>query len=219
MSKTFKTKLFKEEKNDIRKVGCSEKGKKIKSNKGQTVDPVKLEDIRKLFKFFEKENNVKIYAAIKIQLNTGLRISDVLEMTFNEVEAERLKEKKTQKYKKVKFNTNCLEAIEKLKKYYKNNKIGDYNKGYIFKATRNTEEPLSYQTFSYHIKKAKTKLNIKYPFHSHSFRKTWAKATYNETKDVARVMRLLNHSNQAVTLRYIGIELEELEDLSNKIRF
>ena len=32
-------------------------------------------------------------------------------------------------------------------------------------------------------------------------------------------MRLLNHSNQAVTLRYIGIELEELEDLSNKIRF
>ena len=86
-------------------------------------------------------------------MNTGLRISDVLEMTFNEVEAERLKEKKTQKYKKVKFNTNCLEAIEKLKKYYKNNKIGDYNKGYIFKATRNTEEPLSYQTFSYHIKK------------------------------------------------------------------
>ena len=183
------------------------------------MDPVKLEDIRKLFRFFEKENNVKIYAAIKIQLNTGLRISDVLEMTFNEVEAERLKEKKTQKYKKVKFNENCLEAIEKLKKHYKNNGIEDYNKGYIFKAARNSEEPLSYQTFSYHIKKAKAKLNIKYPFHSHSFRKAWARAVYNETKDVACVMRLLNHSNQAVTLRYIGVELEELEDFIIKLDF
>ena len=219
MSKTFKNEAFKSRTTKKEKEGCSKKGKEIKSNKGQTVDPIKLKDVGRLFRFFEKEENVKIYTAVKIQLNTGLRISDVLEMTFNEVEAERLKEKKTQKYKKVKFNTNCLEAIEKLKKYYKNNKIENYNKGYIFKAARNTEEPLSYQTFSYHIKKAKTKLNIKYPFHSHSFRKTWAKATYNETKDVARVMRLLNHSNQAVTLRYIGIELEELEDLSNKIRF
>ena len=150
MSKTFKTKLFKEEKNDIRKVGCSEKGKKIKSNKGQTVDPVKLEDIRKLFKFFEKENNVKIYAAIKVQLNTGLRISDVLEMTFNEVEAERLKEKKTQKYKKVKFNENCLQVIKKIKKYYKENKIEDYNKGYI----------LTFSSFSKNLKSLPTSFNF-----------------------------------------------------------
>ena len=48
MSKTFKIKLFKEEKNDIRKVGCSEKGKKIKSNKGQTVDPVKFRRYKKI---------------------------------------------------------------------------------------------------------------------------------------------------------------------------
>lgn len=219
MSKIHKIEVFKGKNVKKEKEVCSKKGKKIKSNKGQTVDPIKLKDVGRLFRFFEKEKNIKIYAAIKIQLNTGLRISDILEMTFNEIRTERLKEKKTQKYKKVIFNENCLESIKKLKKYYKANKIEDYNKGYIFKAARNTEEPLSYQTFSYHIKKAKTKLNIKYPFHSHSFRKAWAKATYNETKDVARVMRLLNHSNQAVTLRYIGIELEELEDLYNKIRF
>ena len=65
MSKTFKTKLFKEEKNDIRKVGCSEKGKKIKSNKGQTVDPVKLEDIRKLFKFLKKKTMLKYMLLLK----------------------------------------------------------------------------------------------------------------------------------------------------------
>lgn len=219
MKKTFEIKIFKEEKKKRKKESCSEKGKELKSNKGQTVDPIKLEDIRRLFRFFEKEENIKIYTVIKIQLNTGLRISDVLEITFDEVESERLKERKTQKYKKVIFNENCLESIKKLKKYYRTNKIKDYNKGYIFKAIRNPEEPLSYQTFSYHIKKVKEKLNIKYPFHSHSFRKAWAKAMYNETKDVACVMRLLNHSNQSVTLRYIGIELEELEDLYNKVRF
>ena len=219
MSKTFKNEAFKSRTTKKGKEECSKKGKEIKSNKGQTVDPIKLKDVGRLFRFFEKEENVKIYTAVKIQLNTGLRISDVLEITFDEIDSERLKEKKTQKYKKVKFNENCLQVIKKIKKYYKENKIEDYNKGYIFKAARNSEEPLSYQTFSYHIKKAKAKLNIKYPFHSHSFRKAWARAVYDETKDVACVMRLLNHSNQAVTLRYIGVELEELEDLYNRVRF
>lgn len=113
MSKTFKNEAFKSKITKKGKEGCSKKGKEIKSNKGQTVDPIKLKDVGRLFRFFEKEENIKIYTAVKIQLNTGLRISDVLEITFDEIDSGRLKEKKTQKYKKVKFNENCLQVIKK----------------------------------------------------------------------------------------------------------
>jgi hypothetical protein len=44
-------------------------------------------------------------------------------------------------------------------------------------------------------------------------RKTWAYWKYQETKDVAMLMRKLNHSAQSITLFYIGItdEIEEQE--------
>ena len=42
-------------------------------------------------------------------------------------------------------------------------------------------------------------------------RKTLAYNVYNETKDLALVMRLLNHSDPDHTLRYIGVVQQDLD--------
>jgi integrase len=46
---------------------------------------------------------------------------------------------------------------------------------------------------------------------THSMRKTRGYHLYQNTKDIARVMKMLRHSSESVTLRYIGITQEEVD--------
>ena len=47
---------------------------------------------------------------------------------------------------------------------------------------------------------------------SHSLRKTFGYFMYKNTNNLAMVQKELNHSSQAVTLRYIGIEEEMIDN-------
>lgn len=211
MEKNTKIKVLRKKKGGYKKKDCSKKENIIKSKKGQSVGIIKKEDIKRILNYFEKEGDIEVLTIIIVALNTGLRISDVLELTFEELTLKKLVEKKTSKFKHLYFNTASIKAIERIKKYYKSKNIENYDKGYIFKSFRDLEKPFPYQTFSYYIQKVREKLNIKYPFHSHSFRKTWARSVYeNSKKNIGLVMILLNHSVEAVTLRYIGIEDDDI---------
>ena len=46
---------------------------------------------------------------------------------------------------------------------------------------------------------------------THTMRKTFGYWFYKQTKDVAKLQSLLNHSHPEITLRYIGITDEEIE--------
>ena len=46
---------------------------------------------------------------------------------------------------------------------------------------------------------------------THSMRKTRGYHLYKSTKDIARVMKMLRHSSEGVTLRYIGITQEDID--------
>jgi integrase len=52
-------------------------------------------------------------------------------------------------------------------------------------------------------------LNLK--LGTHSMRKTRGYHLYHKTQDIARVMKMLRHSSEATTLRYIGITQEEID--------
>lgn len=54
---------------------------------------------------------------------------------------------------------------------------------------------------------------------THSFRKTWARAVYYKYNDLVLVMKLLNHTDPQVTLRYIGIEEDEMIKVYSQILF
>lgn len=47
---------------------------------------------------------------------------------------------------------------------------------------------------------------------THTMRKTFGYHYYRKTHDVATLMRIFNYSAPSVTLRYIGIEREQIED-------
>lgn len=48
---------------------------------------------------------------------------------------------------------------------------------------------------------------------THTLRKTFAYHAYKQGTDITRIQKLLNHSAPSVTLAYIGITREELDNV------
>ncbi|WP_306299873.1 MULTISPECIES: tyrosine-type recombinase/integrase [unclassified Streptococcus] len=53
---------------------------------------------------------------------------------------------------------------------------------------------------------------------THSLRKTFGHFMYEQTKDVALIMNLLNHSSQSVSLRYIGKNQDSQDQAMTKFK-
>ena len=187
--------------------------------KGQAVKPLKKSDVKKILNFLEGNKNIILWGIVKFALNTGLRISDILLLKFEDITTTVLTEKKTHKTKNIIFNSSCEKVIKKLTEYYKEINDKNYNTGYLFKSSINPNNPISYQGVNYHIVKIRKILKINYPMNTHSFRKTWARTVYYKYNDLVLVMKLLNHTDPQVTLRYIGVEEDEMKKVYSEILF
>lgn len=140
-------------------------------------------------------------------INTALRIGDALKITVGMVKDKEyleLVEQKTGKSKRFIMNTFLKEIIadyikdmqddEYLFQGQKLNKHGNYKLSRV----------QAYRIF----KDATEKIGID-NIGCHSMRKTYARLIYEKTGDIAFVMRLLNHSSEAVTLRYLHLTEEK----------
>ena len=56
-------------------------------------------------------------------------------------------------------------------------------------------------------------VEIKEKIGTHTLKKTFGYHAYNNGYDITLIQKLFNHSSQSVTLRYIGITQEELDDV------
>ena len=183
---------------------------------------MELQPLEQANSIFSKKEKYVILGLINIGVNVALRYSDLSELKFEDITYEntiKLFEEKTNKKKEVKLNKFCVEEIKKLKEYYHNLKIKNWNKGYIFKSlsrnilSKNIDRNLTIQSFNRYLKEAQRELKISYNIGSHSLRKTWGKFYYEKYKDIATVMKILNHSSIESTLRYIGIDRKRLHKI------
>lgn len=140
-----------------------------------------------------------------IGINSSLRISDIVNLKREDFDNERLilREKKTSKMKYVYINDSIRKALDELAPA----------SGYLFpsrKADANGEiKPITTTQAHRIIKDAAKRAGITYNVGSHTMRKTFAKAAYDNGTDLALLMRILNHASQSETLRYIGIERKD----------
>ena len=63
------------------------------------------------------------------------------------------------------------------------------------------------------INDAAKSIGIKDKIGTHTLRKTFGYHAYNNGYDITLIQKLFNHSTPAITLRYIGITQEELDDV------
>ena len=172
----------------------------------QIVEPIKsVKDINAVEDYLAK-NNLRNRLIFAFGINTGLRVSDILNLNVSDVLNKthiEIKEKKTGKYKKFPINGK----LKKLLKEYLN-------------GVKNTDKPLFISRKGYRLHRnqvyrflndACQNVGINVNIGTHTMRKTFGFFFYKKFKDVALLQKIFNHSSPSITLRYIGISQEEID--------
>lgn len=176
----------------------------MKGEKMTIVEPIRLKTDLEKIEYVLKKENYRNYVLFKLGINFGLRISDLLKLKVKDVKNKNyilITEKKTRKKR-------CIPINLKLKKligfYVKNKNLEEA----LFAG--NNMKPLS-RVSAYRIINNACKIaNIEGNFGTHTLRKTFGYHFYKKFKDVAMLQKILNHSHPSITLKYIGIDEEEI---------
>ena len=168
----------------------------------KTVQPIK--DKEKLNQVIDNLGGIRNKMLFRLGLNTGLRISDILDLKVSDIKRTiELTEQKTGKIKRFQLSDSFYdELIQYIKSYCR----GEW----LFPSK--TGEPLSYAQAYKIIKTAGRKAGID-DIGTHTMRKTFGYYAYNVLKvPIAYIMEALNHSSESHTLRYIGITEDIMND-------
>lgn len=189
-------------------------------NKKKTVAPIKsLADIGKIKRHLLKTQQYRNYLLFVMGINVGLRISDLLSLRISDVwqngecvGAIVLREQKTKKYRTIALNGATEEAIERYL-----NSLKTFNENdWLFKSRKNGN-PLTKQSAHRIINQIMADCGIVGHWGTHTLRKTFAYQLYMANAEQPMIleylMKLLNHSSQQITLAYMGIEQQQLNNL------
>lgn len=189
-------------------------------NKKKTVAPIKsLADIGKIKRHLLKTQQYRNYLLFVMGINVGLRISDLLSLRISDVwqngkcvEAIVIREQKTKKYRTIALNGATEEAIERYLGSLKTFNEDDW----LFKS-RKYGTPLTKQSAHRIINQIMADCGIVGHWGTHTLRKTFAYQLYMANAEQPMIleylMKLLNHSSQQITLAYMGIEQQQLNNL------
>jgi integrase len=165
--------------------------------------------LNKAMKIIKNDRNYKIGFLVILGINTGLRISDILKITFEDLKNDSISliEKKTGKKRIIKINDNIKKALEIVLERNTNNSDN------IFKTNQNTI--YSRQYINRKLKEIFGSKNLS--ISTHSLRKTFGRQVWinngESEKALLYLSELFNHSSPAITKRYLGIRQEELDDI------
>lgn len=169
------------------------------------VEPIRSKEKLNEFRTALKERNYRDFVISEVGFLTGLRISDILPLKVSDVANQThitIKEQKTGKHKRFLIPAK-LQNI--LTEYIKEKGLEDSD--YLFPSRKGTGlNPYvrREQIFKSLNEVAKT-VGIKDKIGTHTLRKTFGYHHYQQYKDVAILQQIFNHSAPSITLKYIGI--------------
>lgn len=185
-----------------------------------------LESLRDDFKYGRRN-----YTIFQVGKATLLRVSDVIALRKSDIFDEKgqimknayIVDKKTKKQ-----NTLYLRPVENdllvyqnwLMKYQMNNPdMKVYDSEWLFPSFSNPHNHISGHTYYEIMSKVGDLLGLNY-LGTHTMRKTGAYRVYEQSNhNIGLVMKLLNHSSEAVTLNYLGLDQESREKILDNINF
>jgi integrase len=183
------------------------------------VSPIKdLSKIKEVKRLMTEKQDFRDLLIFTLGINAGLRISDILKLKWRDIvyqngkirEEVLVKEKKTGKTKKFPLNDAVVESV----KFYMEKVEKVDSEEWIFQSRKRNggSRPISriaaWQMINKYCKSAGIKENVG----THTLRKTFGYHQYKNGTDIAMLQKMLNHSSPKITLRYIGIEREEMNE-------
>lgn len=170
-------------------------------------DREKLEEMKEEL----KKKGTRDYMLFYTGINTGLRVSDVVKLNYDDIRTPEgnmkthitIIETKTKKVKKFPL---CNGLLIELEKYTKNMDRGEY----LFKSQKGSNKPITTSRAYTIINESARSIGLE-EIGTHTMRKTFGYFHYKQFKDVALLQTLFNHSSPSITLRYIGIEQDDID--------
>jgi site-specific recombinase XerD len=167
---------------------------KLREKPQRMANFIKQEDA--LYLLERCKNNPKHYAIVHVFLNTGLRKSEVINLSREIVDSRIRVITKGNVERSIKINTGTEKAIRE------------------YLATRTDNSPYMFVTDQYNdkysesgmyklLKELMGRAYIEENDHPHALRTTYAYDVYNRTHDVFAVQKLLGHKNIRTTLEYL----------------
>jgi integrase len=170
----------------------------------EVVEPIRNKKQIESLKKYLRGQNIRDYLLFVLGINSGLRISDLLTITVKDVQEQdriSIREQKTGKMKDFPLSDNCKKAIHE---YLKTTGI---TTGALFISRKGGKPITRVQAYRILNEGAKT-IGITDSIGTHTLRNAYINGT-----DITRIQKLLNHSTPSVTLSYIGITKEELDNV------
>jgi integrase len=175
------------------------------------VQPIRNKELLTEIKEYLKETNERNYILFLLGIHTGFRISDILRLRVRDVQGWDIfiREKKTGKTKEIKMPSELKKAVRDFIK----DKPGHE---YLIKSRIGKNKPITRGMAYVILNQVAEEFDLE-RIGTHSLRKTYGYQHYNKFKDVVSLQKILNHTDPKETLRYIGIEQDNLNKLQGKI--
>ena len=163
------------------------------------------------------------YTIFQVGKATLLRVSDVLALRRNEIfnddgtikKNAYIRDKKTDKPNTLYLKPVNQDLIAYLQ-WLNENKI---QSTWLFPSIKHPDRHITEKQFYKIMAKTGDLLGINY-LGTHTMRKTGAYRVYTQTNyNIGLVMSLLNHSSEAMTLKYLGLDQVSREQMLDKVSF
>jgi integrase len=168
-----------------------------------------METVEKM-KIYLKNKNERDYVMFMIGINTGLRISDILDLKVGDVKGEhiRRREIKTGKGRRTPINRSLRKALDAYLK-------GKDDDEYLIKSRQKNQDgeikSINRSTAYRIINDAASHAGFKDNCGTHTMRKTFGYMHYQNEGNLAALQKIFNHDNELVTMTYIGLEDDYLD--------
>jgi len=187
-----------------------------------TTTSMDWDDFKSLIGKLERDGEYKFCLLITIGVFTGLRISDLLKLRFNQFENSdilTIQEQKTRKTRRIKINPDLKEIIQRVK----GRMVVTNTDQYIFVNKYGTK-PIDKSYVNVKLKELLKQYNIELEGNasSHLFRKTLGNRVLRlnnySNESVILLMELFGHSSPSITKKYLGIREREIHNVYDSLR-
>ena len=195
------------------------------SIKGQNTTTTYIEwnDFISIITRLEKDENYKFCLLISIGVFTGLRISDLLSLTYSDIlsnETFTLREMKTKKQRSIKVNKDLKDIVSRI---VSKSNITNLNQLIFINKYGTKSIDKSYVNVKLKELVKKYRLKLDGNVSTHTFRKTLGRRVMEvnnySNESLVLLMELFGHSSMSITKRYLGIREQEIHNVYDSLTF
>lgn len=188
-----------------------------KPGQNTTTSYIEWNDFISLITRLENDKEYKFCLLVSIGVFTGLRITDLLRLTYSNLlnsDVFIVNENKTKKERSIKINPVLKDIVSRVY-----SKLGINNKEELIFLNRFGTKSIDRSYVNIKLKEIfqKYKIKVKGNVSTHSFRKTLGRRVVDvnnySNESLILLMELFGHSNMSITKRYLGITKDEIHNV------